>query len=287
MMYRKITKLLLLTMIISITVSIFSMSAYGEISDISDYWAKEVIREWVEKGRVKGYPDDTFRPKNDISRAEFMILVNNAFGFREEAEIDYIDIEMNAWYSQHIRRAKAAGYISGYNDKTIKPNNPITREEVAVVISRLMKLEPNENGVEIFKDKNEITWSKGYVGVVSTKKYMVGFLDQTFKPRNNITRGEAIYALNNLIIEENEAKGIHAVAKQDFLGITYIQVKCDSEVKPSKVKANGKELIYDTKDGKWKGTALDLKLGDVVEILAVENGMEVKEKVIVKDILDD
>lgn len=286
MMYRKSTKVLWMIMVISILASIFPLSAYAIPSDISGYWAEKVVVEWVEKGLASGYIDGTFRPKNDISRAEFMTLVNSAFEYTQEEEIDYKDINPGKWYTSAIKKAKAAGYISGYNDGTMKPDSPITREEVASIIARIMELDSNEKGVEIFKDRDQIKWSKGYVGAVAKVEYMVGFPDGSFKPQNNITRGEAIYALNNITIGRNYPEGVHGVAKQDFFGITYIHVIWNQGVKPSSVKANGQDLKYDNKDGKWKGTSLTLNIGDKVEILAIENGVELKETITVRDIVD-
>lgn len=280
MMYKKSTKALWMIMVISILASIFPLSAYANLSDISGYWAEKVVVEWVENGLASGYPDGTFRPENDISRAEFMSLVNSAFEYTQEEEIDYKDISTGKWYISIIKKAKAAGYISGYNDGTMKPDNPITREEVATIIVKLMDLRLDAKGIDGFKDKDKIKWSKEYVGAVVNAKYMVGFTDGTFNPQKNITRGEAIYALNNIVI------GKKNVAKQDFFGITYIQVSWNEGVKPSSIKANGQDLEYDNKDGKWKGTSLTLNIGDKVEILVIQNGIEVKETIIVKDIVE-
>lgn len=294
-MIKRRSRLLRIITIVIIIISIFPLASYADLNDISDYWGKDVIEQWIDKGLVNGYPDGTFRPKNSITRAEFMNLVNNAFGYKEEGEIDYKDVNLDKWYISCIKRAKAAGYISGYNDGTIRPDNTITREEVATIIGRIKKLSPYDEGVEGFKDKENIKWSKGYVGAVASAKYMVGFPDGSFKPQNNITRGEAVYALNNIIMEKEEVqegekeeiKGVQALAKQDFLGITYIRVTGDKGVKLSSVKANGQNLTYDNSDGKWKGTALDLNIGDKVEILAKVNGSEKKMNVLVKDILDN
>jgi hypothetical protein len=283
MMCKKLARLICIAMIATIFMSIVPLEVYASVSDISGYWAEDVIAQWIEKGLANGYRDGTFRPKNDISRAEFMKLVNNAFEFTEEIEIDYKDVLEGKWYVSTIKKAKAAGYISGYKDGTMKPDNPITREEVAAIITRIMNLSPDEKGIESFKDKNEMRWSKGYIGAVATAKYMVGFPDGTFKPLNNITRGEAVYALNNIIGK----KEVQVIAKQDFFGITYIRVLWDKGVKPSSVKANGKELNYDDTDKKWKGTSLDLEIGDEVEITVIQDGVETKMTVIVKDILDN
>lgn len=287
MIKRQTRKLLGIFMIISIIISTFPFASYAQVNDISDYWGKEAIGEWIEKGLASGYPDGTFRPKNDISRAEFMKLVNSAFGYTAEMEIDYDDVIEGKWYISTIKRAKAANYITGYDDGTMRPDNTITREEVAAIITRITNLSLNEKGIEEFKDKGNIHWSKGFVGAVASAKYMVGFPDGSFKPQNNITRGEAVYALNNIIMGKSELEEVQAIAKQDFLGITYIRITWNQAIKPTIVKANGEDLTYDASDGKWKGTALDLNIGDEVEIIAIVNGVEKKMVIIVKDILDN
>lgn len=270
-------------MILSITISVFPLAVYGNVNDISNHWAKDVITQWIEKGLSKGYPDGTFRPNNQISRAEFMNLVNNAFGYTEELEISYSDVPENKWYISTIKRAKAAGYINGYDDGTIRPDNPITREEVATIITKIISIDKYEEGAEVFKDKDQMSWSKGYIGAVARGKFMVGFPDGTFRPTSNITRGEALFALNNILGKA----GIQIIAKQDFLGITYIHVLWNRGIHPSKITANGKDLTYDEVDGKWKGTSLELNIGDTVEITSIENGIEYNRSVTVKDILDN
>ncbi|HSH35840.1 S-layer homology domain-containing protein, partial [Schnuerera sp.] len=189
------------------------------------------------------------------------------------------------WFYDTVQKASANGYITGYEDNTIRPNNPITREEVATIIARIMNLKLNDEGIEDFIDKDKINWSSGYVGAVVIKEYMVGFPDGFFKPQKNITRGEAVYALNNIVCIK-EIHDVEAIVKQDFLGITYIHVISNSEGKPSEVKANGQNLTYDKKDGKWKGTTLDLEIGDTVKISIIKDGEEETLTVKVKDMTD-
>jgi len=77
-----------------------------------------------------------------------MVLVNGASGTarRQKASIDYKDVTAIEWYTNAVAKAKAASYIAGYADGTVKPNNPISRREAAVVI-----MKPN-NILIIMKD---------------------------------------------------------------------------------------------------------------------------------------
>ena len=169
--------------------------------DIEGHWAQKQISDWNEKGFVKGYSDNTFKPNNTITRAEFITLVNNVFGYKDKAELSFTDIKSSDWYFAEIAKAIEAGYVKGYSDGTVKPNNEISRQEVAMVISNIMRLEMAENSAEIskLKDNKDIqAWSKGAIGAVLEKGYMKGYTDQTFKTGNPITRAEAIVALSNV-----------------------------------------------------------------------------------------
>lgn len=262
---------------------ICTIKAKAAADDISGHWAEGVIQEWLDKNLAKGYADGTFRPNNPITRAEFMKLANSVFGFTAEVDIDYIDVEEGQWFYDTVRRATAAGYIEGYGDKSLRPNNPITREEVATIIAKIMKLELEESKVDHFKDEEEIKWSRGFVGAVVSKAYMQGYPNGSFKPKNNITRAEAVYALNNILKEQG---GIRVIAKQDFFGITYIHVIVGNDIKPLEVLADGIALEYDREDGRWKGTRLDLEIGDVIEILIKEEAGEERLSVTVKEMED-
>src|SRR5665647_3910899 len=112
-------------------------------SDITGHWAQTTIQAWVDQGTIKGYEDGTFRPENNISRAEFMTLVNGIFGYTEVKATTYTDVKADAWYADAVAKAAAAGYINGYPDGTMKPDNSISREEAATIIMKINKLTAN------------------------------------------------------------------------------------------------------------------------------------------------
>lgn len=193
-------------LILSVNAQHVNMTAAQSIStvvakDIGGHWAEKQIKDWNEKGFIKGYSDNTFKPNNTITRAEFITLVNNVFGYKDKAALSFTDIKRSDWYYGEIAKAIEAGYVKGYADGTIKPNNEISRQEVAMVISNIMRLDMAENSAEIskLKDNKDIQeWSKGAIGAVLDNGYMKGYTDQTFKTGNSITRAEATVALNNV-----------------------------------------------------------------------------------------
>jgi len=81
------------------------------INDIRGHWAEEDLNKWMEKGILVGYQDGTIRPDNNITRAEFVTLINKVFGLYELSREQFADVEDSKWYSREILKARAAGYI--------------------------------------------------------------------------------------------------------------------------------------------------------------------------------
>jgi len=188
-----------------------SMSGRAQAAtDISGHWAEAAIQSWIDKGYISGYPDGTLRPDQPISRAEFMALANNSLGYTVAAALSYSDVNTAAWYYQTVAVAQAAGYIGGYPDGTMKPDQPISREEAAAMLMKIGRLQANPGGTDIFSDAARMAWSKGAIGAIAAAKIMAGYPDKSFRPQDRIKRGEAVVSLQNLldrVISEYRADG--------------------------------------------------------------------------------
>ncbi|MDF1618293.1 alpha/beta fold hydrolase [Petrocella sp. FN5] len=190
-------KLIAIILSLAISIPALTISASAK-SDIENHWAGNTIKEWMEKGLASGYGDGSFKPDNSITRAEFMNLVNNAFGYSAEAEIQFSDVTEGIWYYNVIQKAVAAGYLGGYPDGTMQPNKLISRQEAAIVIAKVKALTPNTDATMNFTDSSEMaSWSNGYIGAVIEAGLMDGYPDGSFKPTAQIKRAEAIVALNH------------------------------------------------------------------------------------------
>jgi hypothetical protein len=166
--------------------------------DIQRHWAKSQIQQWVDQGLAHGYKDGTFKPDHTITRAEFVTLVNQAFGLTAKTANSFLDVNAKDWFVDEVSIAKASGYIAGYKDGTFRPNSPISREEVAAILSHLLKLNTSESTqLDQFKDSGLIQWSKPFISAVVANGSMNGYPDHTFKPTGFITRAEAIVALDH------------------------------------------------------------------------------------------
>lgn len=211
----------------------FTAPVFAGFSDTEEHWAQSQISKWTEKGLAAGYQDGTFKPDKTISRAEFITLVNRALGLSKTVKASFKDVSSSDWFAQEIAKAAANGYITGYEDGTMKPNQNITRQEVAVILYRLLSLkaEAGVDAVSKFKDAGQIPqWSKEAVNVVVNKKYFSGYPDGTFGATKNTTRAETIAVLDRVVGQRYSEAGTYGPAsgKQTLSGnvtITAADVK--------------------------------------------------------------
>jgi methionine-rich copper-binding protein CopC len=163
-----------------------------QFKDLSGHWAEDVVLKLAARGIISGYPDGTFRPDNNVTRAEFakMLVVAldlapdaaAAAGFADAAEIP-------AWARGYVGAAVKAGLIKGYEDKTFRADRQITRAELAVMVARALKAaEKAELG---FKDAADIpSWAAEGIAQAVAKGIIKGYEDNTFRPANPATRAE-------------------------------------------------------------------------------------------------
>jgi hypothetical protein len=203
MIKRKISLMLAVAMMLTLMIPALAFGA-----DYSGHWAEDTISQWFEDDLLKGYEDGSFKPDAQITRAEFMTMVNNAFEFTQKDEVGFRDVKSSDWYYQEVQIAAEAGYIIGYEDNTIRPVNKISRQEAALIIARIKALKENALGAKGFVDYNEIaSWAIGGVGAAAEEKYMIGYEDNTFRPQRFISRAEALVTIDRALDMVVEAPG--------------------------------------------------------------------------------
>ena len=171
-----------------------------------DAWYAPFALQLVEEEIINGYPDGTFRPDGEITRAEFAKMMSfavsvTAVSVTEDAkDVSFSDVQEGAWYYDAVMRLASEGYINGYPDGTFKPDAKITRAEMSAIISNIC----GDLKVAAQKSFNDVTsdqWFYDEVMNLANAGYLEGYPDGTFKPDNNATRAEAsklvFVALNN------------------------------------------------------------------------------------------
>lgn len=188
-----------ISLLLAMILVLFScVTSFAQMTDIENHWAKEAISYLEVKGALRGYPDDTFRPNNPISKAEFYKVINELLGFEEEAVVTYLDVFPKDWFYDHVAKALAAGYITPAT--LLSPNEFISRQEVARIIGIVYNIDNTLASAMIFSDSSLISEEiSGYIGTMVDKGILSGYPDGTFRPNANITRAEVVTIINNVL----------------------------------------------------------------------------------------
>ena len=236
-MKKHLISTLALGMILSTTLSVY---ADNKVKDIDGHWANKQISKFIENSYANGYEDNTFRPDNQITRAEFVKLVNKYFGFNDKGVSKFKDINQKNWYYNDVCIAIQAGYINGYEDNTFRPDNIITREEAAKIIVSIKNQQDNVyDKLNAFPDKHLVSnWAKPYIEGAIENGYLKGDDLKNLRPTSHITRAESVTLLSRIenngdvkpVVEEKKDKDIKPVVEE----------KKDKDVKPV-VKPEGEE----------------------------------------------
>ncbi len=132
------------------------------------YWAANYIGYMQQFGIITGYSDGSFRPDAPVTRAEFAAIASR-FEKLTEGSKSFTDVPDTYWAARYINFAATRGWVTGYSDGTFKPENPITRAEVAAVTCRLLERSADQSYIRshlkelrTFSDVTESHWAYWY-----------------------------------------------------------------------------------------------------------------------------
>ncbi len=171
------------------------------LTDIAGHWAENNIKQIVSEGIISGYPDKTFLPDKEITRAEFVTMLVKAFKLEQKDGPRFADVSGH-WASADIKTAAFYGIVDGYDSTLFGPDDFITREQVAVMIVRALEL--IQTGEETtFNDRGSISpWARTAVAAAVWHNLMTGYPDNTFRPSAFTTRAEAATITYNALYQE-------------------------------------------------------------------------------------
>lgn len=229
--------------------SMLTVPAFAaDFPDTAGHWARSAIDRWSDYGIVSGYDSGDFGPDDSITRAQMSVILDRIFGWSREAENAFQDIQGTEWYAGAVLRANAAGVLNGDTAGNARPNDPITRQEAAVMLDRALALAGEEPG-KTFADDGEIgDWAKEAVSVLSSLGLVSGTSSGTFEPARSITRAETLTILDRAIAGYYDRAGVYTDSVEGILcviaapGVTLQNMTIDGEllIVPG---AEGSEII--------------------------------------------
>ncbi len=164
-------------------------------SDIQKHWAKDSIINAMDKGWMNGVSSTQFMPDSSMTRAQAAALLVRALDIRVTAanggKTTFSDITRH-WARVEIEAAAGAGILQGVGGGKFEPDAVLTREQMAVILDRLMSSVGSEPAPPVFPDVDPMvsTWSYEAIGRMTARGFLEGFPDGTFRPGDTIRRGQ-------------------------------------------------------------------------------------------------
>jgi hypothetical protein len=167
--------------------------------DVEEGWAKAPILAVSEKGWMIGTRDFYFEPNQPLTRAQAATLLVRVLDLERTNNIlpKFIDIPNNHWAKTDIEIAALHGLMNGQGNERFAPDDFLTREEMATLLSRLLQIPPSEGNVP-FKDIDQTRWSYPFIAAMAEEDIFEGYEDNTFRPKDNVTREQMAALLDRI-----------------------------------------------------------------------------------------
>lgn len=254
-MKKKILSLILSAAMVA-TATIVPVSA-ADVKDFADVaansWYYDSVKFVAERDYMNGTSATTFSPDNNMTRAMFVTVMARVAGAQTDnsATTEFTDVPSGQWYTGAVQWGVEKGLVQGHGDGTFGTNDPITRQDTAVLAERFLKWYSEATGltpetgskVDSFTDASSISdYAKDSVEYCRQIGLLTGYEDGSFKPLKSITRAEAATILKRMTFL---AEGVLTVTYTDENGKTVMM-----EVKEGDtftVDPNGGKITYDGK----------------------------------------
>lgn len=166
-------------------------------TDVSDgYWAQKAIAAIVKSGIANGYTPTTFEPEKIVTRDQMATFIARAVAGGDSAvpagpsTPSFSDVPTTFWAYKYIEFLNKLGIASGYSGNTYQPGNEVTRDQMAVFLSRAAGLTPYNNSVATFSDVPKTHWAYPYIEAAYLNGIVTGYSATQYKPSEKVTRAQ-------------------------------------------------------------------------------------------------
>lgn len=175
--------------------------------DTASHWARKEIEALAAKGILTGVSENKFNPNASITRAEIAAMFTRGFNLQASTSQSFEDVRGDKWYNNVISAASESGLLQGTGGNRFEPDRSLTREEMAVIITRVLQMKgklptlaTSEDAIlASFKDEDQAAaWSRNALAICIQAGLLKGMPDQTLKANKELTRAEAAIVLSRL-----------------------------------------------------------------------------------------
>ncbi len=269
----------ILALVLVFMLSLGTVAFAAEFKDMPDDWSTAALTAAVENGLLGG-SGGYIKPSDNMTRAEMATIMARACGATKEAIITgFTDVKPEDWFYASMAKAVAMGAFTG-SDNKLNPNNPITRQEAFLVLSRVFGLATSDVDTTIldqFKDGGKVDdWARKGVASIIASGYVAGN-DGYLNPLNNISRAEFAVVMDRLIKhyiddaqEEIPTDGnvMIRVSGVDFTGFeTEKDVILGDGIGDEGVKINNAKIMGNLVIRGGKNISVNGKFGNVIVVV--------------------
>ena len=166
-----------------------------QFSDLNNHWAGPFVDGLALVGATAGFADGTFRPKQQVTRAQFAAFVLASFPDRPEkhARAQFSDVPQGFWAEVALAKAQMMGFISGYPDGTVRPNEPIRRIEAIVAVTKGLGFTGGHvDAIGIYRDRAQVpSYAVDALATATQRRLVANYPDPlVVRPLEPMTRGE-------------------------------------------------------------------------------------------------
>lgn len=241
-MKKRLFSMLLTAAMIASTLTVPAFAA--PFGDTDGHWGQKAIERWSDHNIVNG-ADGMFRPDDSLTRGELATIVANLLKLTEmPAGNPFSDLDQN-WYTNAILKCYEAGIMSG-DGATVRPNDPVTREEAMVILSNALRIAPKEGKVEGFVDGHHVSdWAEGAVNALLHSGIVSGIGGDMLAPQGLINRASVVTILNNAIGNYVSEDGATIEAKGGMVLVVGGDVTVTGEADSVVILGGGKEVVLE------------------------------------------
>ena len=147
---------------------------------------------------VQGYPDGTVKPAGNITRAEtaailFRLMDDASRRTYYSTKSGFRDVASGSWYNTYVATLNNAGVITDSSNGYFRPNEAITRAELAAMLA---KFSETTGAANYFNDVSAKYWAANAIAICAKLGWITGYPDGTFRPDKNVTRAELMAMIN-------------------------------------------------------------------------------------------
>lgn len=147
---------------------------------------------------VQGYPDGTVKPAGNITRAEtaailFRLMDDASRKTYYSTKSGFRDVASSSWYNTYVATLNNAGVITDSSNGYFRPNEAITRAELAAMLA---KFSETTGAANYFNDVSAKYWAANAIAICAKLGWITGYPDGTFRPDKNVTRAELMAMIN-------------------------------------------------------------------------------------------